>query len=221
MNVLKLTDFSSTEFECSLEIYKSSFPSNETRPIERVVEMLKRDKNYQLFIYLKDNSVVGISLMYIFRSLGIGLLDYMAVKSNYQRQGLGREIFEGTFKKFASDIHDGIGLVIEIQRENAPNLQEREINVRKNRIRFYVRMGAKILERVNYFLPPIQYGTEPEEMYLMIKPLDEIHYLPKESVLQYIEAIYSTIYQYQAKDLLDTISQQLPSKIILSDMVVI
>jgi hypothetical protein len=124
-------------------------------------------------------------------------------------------------KKFASDIHDGIGLVIEIQRENVPNLQEREINGRKNRIRFYMKMGAKILERVNYFLPPIQYGTEPEEMYLMIKPLDEIHYLPKESVLQYIEAIYSTIYQYQAKDLLDTISQQLPSKIILSDMVVI
>jgi hypothetical protein len=84
-------------------------------------------------------------------------------------------------------------------------------------------MGAKILERVNYFLPPLQYGTEPEEMYLMINPLDDkIHYLPKESVLQYIEAIYSTIYRYQAKGLpLDTISQQLPSKIILSDMVVI
>ena len=34
--------------------------------------------------------------------------------------------------------------------------------------------------RVNYLLPPIWYGIEPEEMYLMIKPLNEIHYLPKE-----------------------------------------
>jgi hypothetical protein len=35
MSVLKLTDFSSTEFECSLEIYKSSFPSNEKDPVKR------------------------------------------------------------------------------------------------------------------------------------------------------------------------------------------
>jgi hypothetical protein len=64
-------------------------------------------------------------------------------------------------------------------------------------------------------------GIEPEEMYLMIKPIeDEIRYLPKEFVLQYIGAIYSTIYQYQDKDLLDTISRQCPSEIILSDKVV-
>ena len=80
-----LTDFDSTEFQCSLEIYKSSFPSSERRPTEKVLELLKHDKNYHLFICLKDNSVVGISLLYTFRSLGIGLLDYMGVKPNYQR----------------------------------------------------------------------------------------------------------------------------------------
>jgi N-acetylglutamate synthase-like GNAT family acetyltransferase len=64
--------------------------------------MLKSDKNYQLFICLKDNSVVGMSLMYIFRSLGIGLLDYMAVKPNYQRQGLGREI---SLKALLGNLH--------------------------------------------------------------------------------------------------------------------
>lgn len=222
MSVLKLlTDFESTEFRGGLEIYNSSFPSNEIRPTEKVVEMLKHNKNYQLFICLKDNSVVGISLLYIFRSLGLGLLDYMAVKPNYQRQGLGREIFEGTFKKFASDMRDGIGLAMEIQRVDAPKLLEGEIGLRKNRIRFYMKMGAKILEGVNYFLPPMQSGIEPEEMYLMIKPIDdEMRYLPKESVLQYIEAIYSTIYQYQDKNLLDTISQLCPNKIILTEKMV-
>src|ERR687885_289590 len=94
-------------------------------------------------------------------------------------------------------------------------IEEKDIDIRKNRIRFYAKMGGKILEGVNYFLPPMQSGIEPEEMYLMIKPIeDEIRYLPKEFVLQYIEAIYSTIYQYQDKDLsLDTISRQCPSKI--------
>jgi GNAT superfamily N-acetyltransferase len=138
-----LTDFDSTEFECSLEIYKSSFPSSETRPTEKVVEMLKHDKDYHLFTCLKDNSVVGISLLYTFRSLGIGLLDYMAVKPNYQRQGLGREIFEGTFKKFASDIRDGIGLVVEIQRDDAPKIEEKDINVRKIELDFMRRWVQK------------------------------------------------------------------------------
>lgn len=220
MSILKLTDFNSTEFDCSLEIYRSSFPSNETRPTHQIVDLLKHDKNYQLFICLKDDSVVGISLMYVFRSLGIGLLDYMAVKPDYRGKELGREIFEGTFERFVSDIPNGTGLVMEIQREDIPNLQEREINERKNRIRFYMKMGVKILEGVNYCLPPIQHGIKPEAMYLMIKPLNERQYLPKESVFQYIRAIYSTIYQYHADDLIDNIFQQLPSKIILSDMVI-
>jgi GNAT superfamily N-acetyltransferase len=220
MSIVKLTDFNSAEFDCSLEIYKSSFPPNETRPTQKIVDLLKRDKNYQLFICLKDNSVAGISLMYVFRSLGFGLLDYMAVKPDYQGQGLGREIFVGTFERFASDIPNGTGLVMEIQREDIPNLEEREMNVRKNRIRFYMKMGVKILEDVNYFLPPIQHGIKPEAMYLMIKPLTERQYLLKESIFEYIRAIYSTIYQYHANDLLNNISQQLPSKIVLSDVVI-
>jgi hypothetical protein len=158
--------------------------------------------------------------MYVFRTLGIGLLDYMAVKPDYKRQGLGKEIFKDTLEKFMSDTPDGIGLLMEIQREDAPNLQEGEINVRKHRLRFYSNMGAKILEGVNYLLPPIQHDFEPEQMYLMIKPVNQIDYLPKEYVLQYIETIYSTIYQYQAKDLLDTISRELSNRIVLSDMVV-
>jgi len=220
MVIFQLTDFNSTEFDRILEIYKLSFPPNETRPIEKVVEMLKYDKDYQLYFCLKDDSVVGMSLMYIFRSLRIGLLDYMAVKPDYQGQGIGKEIFEHTFKEFVSYVPDGIGLGMEIQRNDGPNLLEEEIKARKDRIRFYARMGAKNLGGVNYLLPPIIYGIEPEEMHIMIKPINEIDYLPKEYILQYIEAIHSTIYHYQATDLLDIVSQKLPSKIILGDMVV-
>jgi hypothetical protein len=66
MVIKEIDEFDSFEFEQSLDIYKSSFPSNETRPIEKVVVMLKNDKNYHLFISVNYNSVVGISLMYIF-----------------------------------------------------------------------------------------------------------------------------------------------------------
>lgn len=219
MAILKLTDLNSSEFKCSLEIYKSSFSPNETRPIEKVVEMLQNDKNYELFCCLKDNSVVGISLLYTFRSLGIGLLDYMSVIPYYRGQGLGKEIFQATFKNFLSSAPpNATGLLIEVQREEdtTNNLQQAEINTRKNRIMFYSKMGARILDGVSYLLPPLQHNNndQPEEMYLMIKSLKEIYYLPRNSVIQYIETIYSTIYQYQGKDLLEKIYHELPKKIL-------
>jgi GNAT superfamily N-acetyltransferase len=218
MVIKEIEDIDSSKGKKSLDIYKSYFPPNETRPVEKIVEMLRNDENYRLYGYPNDNDdndIIGISLMYIFRSLGIGLLDYMAVISDYQRRGFGKKIFDDTFKKFESDMPNGIGLLMEIQREDMPDLQEQESVIRKDRIRFYMRMGAKILDGVNYILPPIQPGFKAEEMYLMIKPVADIHYLPKESVIRYIEAIYSTIYQYPGNDLLNTISQKLPAEIIL------
>jgi nucleotide-binding universal stress UspA family protein len=98
--------------------------------------------------------------------------------------------------------------LMEIQKVDVPD--PLESNIRKNRVRFYTKAGAKIFDGVNYILPPIHNGIKAEEMYLMIRPLKQIHYLAKESVVQYIGAIYSTIYQYQNNDLLDTISQKLP-----------
>jgi hypothetical protein len=97
MVIKEIDDFDSFEFERSIEIYKSSFPSNETRPVEKVVVMLKNDNDYHLFISVNNNSVVGKSLMYIFKSLRIGLLDYMSVIPSYRRRGIGEELFNFTF----------------------------------------------------------------------------------------------------------------------------
>jgi GNAT superfamily N-acetyltransferase len=213
MVIKELDDFDSFEFEQSLDIYKSSFPSNETRPIEKVVVMLKNDKNYHLFISVNNNSVVGISLMYIFYPLRIGLLDYMAVIPNYRRRGIGEKLFKFTLQKFNALVSNGIGLLIEIQKETV--LDPEESVIRKKRISFYTSLGAKVLEGVNYLLPPMRNGGEAEEMYLMIRPLWEVHHLSKASVVKYISAIYSTIYQYHYNYLLERITQKLPAKIVL------
>ncbi len=180
--------------------------------------MLENDKNYHLTISLKDNLVIGISLMYIFRSLNIGLLDYMTIIPTHGGQGMGKEIFNFTFRKFNSIIPNGIGLLMEIQKENISDKQE--LIIRKNRLRFYSNLGVKFLEGVNYLLPPIYPGSKMEEMYLMIKPLGETYYLSKELVIQYIRNIYSTIYRHYGNDLIDKISSDLPEKIILRPVVI-
>lgn len=203
MILKELDDFHSLEFKKSLDIYKSSFPSNETRPVEKVVKMLKDDKDYHLFIaFDNSNSVVGISLLYAFKSLHIGLLDYMAVDPNYQRKGIGRELFRFTLQDLSSLNPLVIGLIMEIQKEDVPDPEDSRM--RKDRIRFYSQLGAKVLDGINYLLPSQNRG-KPEEMYLMIVPFKEIHSLPKRSVIQYVNAIYSTIYQYENKDLLNAV----------------
>jgi len=218
MIIKEIKDYNSFEFKQSINIYENSFPFNETRPFEDIVNMLRNDKNYHLIVSLNNNSVIGISLMYIFRSLNIGLLDYMAISPSYRGQGLGKEIFNFTFEKLCSIITNGIGLLIEIQKENNL-LDHQEMTIRKNRIGFYNKLGVKLLDKVNYLLPPIYSSIKEEEMYLLIKPIKKIYYLSKEQVIRYINIIYSTIYKYYDNGLLDKISSNIPEKIILRSLV--
>lgn len=90
MIIKELDDFGSSEFQQCIEIYNSSFPSNETRPVQKVVEMLKHDENYHLYVSIENDSVVGISLIYTFKDLRFGLLDYIAVIPSYQGKMLAR-----------------------------------------------------------------------------------------------------------------------------------
>lgn len=217
MILKEIEDFHSWEFKQSLNIYKSSFPSNETRPVEKVVKMLGEDKDYHLLTATDNNAVVGISLLYAFRSLHIGLLDYMAVHPKYQRRGIGKKLFGFTVQKLSSQIPLAIGLIMEIQKENVPEPYERVI--RKDRIRFYRGLGVKLLDGVNYLLPSQNRG-KPEEMYLMIVPSTEMHSIPKRSIIRFVDALYSTIYQYENKDLLNAVFHDLPTTIIVRDMVI-
>ncbi len=217
MTIKEIDDYNSFEFKQSIDIYKNSFPYNETRSPGDIINMLKNDKNYHLIVSLNNYSVVGISLLYIFRSLNFGLLDYIAITPSYRGQGLGKKIFNFTFKKLCSIIPNGIGLIMEIQKENV--FDQQAMTIRKNRIRFYSTLGVKLLDKVNYLLPPIHHASKEEEMYLMIKTIEKKYYLFKEQVIQYINNIYSTIYKYSGNDLLDRISLNMPEKIILRSLV--
>jgi len=211
--IKEIIDYNSSEFKQSIEIYKNSFPYNETRSSEDIEYMLKNDKNYLLIVSLNNNIVIGISLFYVFRSLNIGLLDYLVITPSFRGHGIGKELFNFTFEKVVSIISNGIGLLIEIQQENIFDQQEK--NIRKNRIQFYSTLGVKLLDKVNYLLPAIHSGTKEEEMYLMIKPIKKIDYLSKEQISLYIRKIYHIVYQYFDNDLIDRTISKMPEKIML------
>lgn len=136
MILKEVENLDSSEFKQSIEIYKYSFPANETRPADKIVDMLRNDQDYHLFISLNNELVTGMSLMHVFSSLRMGLLDYMAVIPNLRGRGIGNNLFNFTFKKFRSIVSNGVGLMMEVQKDNARNLQEGTL--RKKRIKFYL-----------------------------------------------------------------------------------
>ncbi len=211
----KIVDTTCAEFEQALQIYSTSFPPVETKPIYKIVKMIKTDQNYCLFVTIEDHLVVGLSLLYTFPLLGIGLLDYLAVTPNWQRKGIGTRLFRYTLNRLIHEMPNSVGLLLEIQTENVSDPIERKI--REDRLTFYSRLGVKNLAGVSHLIPP-QHGTKPEQAYLMIAPLKTIYSLSKDTVIQYIRALHSKVYQYSSRDLLDVVTQSLPEQILLSDI---
>ncbi len=50
-----------------------------------------------------------------------------------------------------------------------------------------------------------------------VRPLVEMRYLSKDTIISFIDAIYSRIYKYDESDLLERLEQRLPEKIYLLD----
>ena len=67
----------------------------------------------------------------------------MAVIPSYQKQGIGKKLFNFTLEKLNSFVSGGIGLLMEIQRENVQDVQEAIL--RKNRMKFYMSLRALLM----------------------------------------------------------------------------
>jgi len=219
MIIKEIKNLTHEEFEELRNIYLSTFPLKNAKQLDgyvnHIYDMLRYDNRYHLYAALEGRSMIGISLLYVFKNLKMALLDYMAITPNFQRGGIGRKLFEFTDNKFNHLIPDNIGMLLEVPKETVSDLDERQR--RKRRIRFYSRLGVKVLRGVNYLLP-IQIDGDVEEMYLMIKLSKNITWIPKKSIANFINSIYSDLYEYRKSDLLDKTIDNLPDHIDIEEL---
>lgn len=219
MIIKEIKNLTHEEFEELRNIYLSTFPLKNAKQLDgyvnHIYDMLRYDNRYHLYAALEDRSMIGISLLYVFENLKMALLDYMAITPNFQRGGIGRKLFEFTDNKFNHLIPDNIGMLLEVPKETVSDLDERLR--RKRRIQFYSRLGVKVLRGVNYLLP-IQIDGDVEEMYLMIKLSKNITWIPKKSIANFINSIYSDLYEYRKSDLLDKTIDNLPDHIDIEEL---
>lgn len=212
--IKEIRNLDSLEFKQFLDIYLTSFPAIETKPVEKIILLLKSN-NYHLFAVIENNCVIGFSLLYVFESLGVGLLDYMAVVPKKQGLGMGTLIFKYTLEQLRSILEDPLGMLLEIQNDAITD--PKEYMKRKKRLKFYAKLDVKVLEGVRYLIPP-QHGNEPEETYLMIAPLQKINEISGKFIVECVSAIHQTVYQYMKTDLMDRMKQTLPSNIHISSI---
>lgn len=219
MIMKEIRNLTHTEFEELRNIYLSTFPLENAKQLDmylnHIYDMLKNDNRYHLYAALEGKSMIGISLLYVFENLKLALLDYMAVTPNFQRRGIGRKLFEFTNNELNRCIPDNIGMLLEVPKENVSDLDE--LRRRKKRIQFYSNVGVKVLKGVNYLLP-IQTDGDAEEMYLMIKLSKNITWISKKSIIDFIDSVYTDIYDYRKSDLLSKIIANMPDVIDIDDL---
>jgi GNAT superfamily N-acetyltransferase len=200
-------------------IYLSTFPLENAKQLDTYInhihDIFGYDNIYHLYAALEDGSIIGISLLYIFDNLKMALLDYMAVTPNFQRRGIGKKLFEFTNNEFNRCIPDNIGMLLEVPKENV--FDPDELLRRKRRIQFYSRLGVKLLRGVNYLLP-IQIDGDVEEMYLMIKLSKNISWISKKNIANFINSVYSDLYECRKSDLLDKTINNLPDHIQIEEL---
>lgn len=214
MIIKEIRNLTHTDFEELRNIYVSTFPLENAKQLDiyinHIYDMLRNDNRYHLYAAVEDRSIIGISLLYIFEYLKMALLDYMAVMPNFQRLGIGRKLFEFTNNELNRFIPDNIGILLEVPKENVSDPDE--WLRRKRRIQFYSTLGVKVLKSVNYLLP-IQIDGDVEEMYLMIKLSKNITWISKKSIVDFINSVYTDVYDYRRTDLLSKTIANLPDVI--------
>jgi len=191
-----------------IKLYMNSFSAVERRPIEKLNEMVKNDEKYHLYLVKEDNLTIGFALVCELPDEKVSLLDYMVINDSFQRKGIGSKLLQYCIDSMQSK--NFLGLLLEIQLEDVRDSDERKI--RKDRIRFYKKFGAKTFENVEYYIPP-QSGNIAEKLHLMIIPFNKLDSFPKKSVENFVKKMHLEIYHSKRMDLIEKTVQSLSDTI--------
>jgi acetyltransferase (GNAT) family protein len=189
-----------------LAIYEKSFPIEVLVSPEVIVALIekgdRRDLGAAVFhigAALEDDVVVGGAVFIFLRRCNIGFINYIFVESGRRGRGVGEFIYHhlrSILERDATALNDRQleGVLFEVEREDSPTALGEPMEKIK-RLRFFGRMGAGILEGLDYVQPPLHAGEDPLPMYLMFEPIGTRKKLPSLTrLVSWVENIYRVVY---------------------------
>jgi GNAT superfamily N-acetyltransferase len=192
--ISEVKDVNTAQFREATDIYQQSIPATERQSIDTLKQRISSGKE-KLYIAEKDGKVAMMALLYPLEATQFVLLDYMAVKEEHRKHGVGSE-----FLKKIYDITGFKNKLFLIEVEDPKIGTEEEQQTRQRRVYFYRKNGAKILKNLHYVLPPLQ-GTTPTDMILLvISPTNRLIWLAGEALKEAIVQIYEELYGRSESD---------------------
>ncbi|MBK9935482.1 MAG: GNAT family N-acetyltransferase [Cytophagaceae bacterium] len=174
-----------TQFE---EVYTDAFPANERQPLRVILDRINHKKETLLAAFI-DVELVAFALLFELQNTEYYLLDYLAIKKDHRSKGLGGEmlkkVLEFSFAKNKS-------ILLEVDH---PNNSENELQ-NTNRIKFYQKYGAKIIDNLIYELPDLEKKNNPTFQFLMIIQKDRtIDKISGKEIKVILEQLYYQLYE--------------------------
>ena len=207
----QVKDTNTTQFTQAIDIYTQSIPATERQTVDTIKERITSGKE-TLYIGEKDGKISMMALLYPLEGTQFVLLDYMAVKEEHRKHGVGSE--------FLKNINEITGLknklfICEVEDPKIGSEQEQE--TRQRRVYFYRKNGAKILKHVQYVLPPLQGNTPTDMILLVISKNDRVVWLAGEAIKEAVVQIYSELYGRNESDpLLSPVLESIQPKVDLT-----
>ncbi|MCL4562644.1 MAG: GNAT family N-acetyltransferase [Chloroflexi bacterium] len=195
----ELTDPSSALAWQAFRILQASFPPEEIETEEQIARRMLADQipdgNHRSHTWaaVRDGRVTGVAIFSYYRDIRTGFLGYLAVDPHTRSQGLGSWLFQRSIEQLALDAVDlgdekPMGMCLEVERPEAAQTDE-EKQLRHRRIRFYRRLGAEIIEGVDFIGPPLKPDLPPVPYYLMFRPIDCPQGLSRDDLAAIVDAI--------------------------------
>ncbi len=169
------------EFDAQVrDLYERSFHPAELRSYDDMLASLGTDDvlRTRLIMAWQGDRVLGLSLFKYHAQPGFGYLWYLCVGQDTRGLGIGGKLYNATLddlKRISEENGSGLKcMMFEVERMDAESHPEYGDPIK--RMRFYDRMGARMITGYDYRQPPIPPHDEVL-LQLMVHPLN----MPEES----------------------------------------
>ena len=152
------------------QLYATSFAEAEREPAEVILRSIEQGSGFTLRA-LADSRTVGLAAGHVLEEPATTFLVYLAVGPLWRSRHLGRALFDEADRSGAARLIErarvSSGIVWEIDDPSA-DVNPSERNVRQGRLRFFEKLGGRMLE-TPYVQPPVD-GHTLLPMRLMFRP---------------------------------------------------
>jgi GNAT superfamily N-acetyltransferase len=177
------------------ELYVTSFPESERTSFSIILDGIR---NGGICVYIavdQTDKLIGFATITRLQRIGVWFLDYIAVTEKSRNQGVGSKLI----RLITNDLKliKAPGLIFEVETEDEGLEEEKDI--RKRRIEFYKRNGARPVECAPYYRMPNLAGEGSLGMRLMWIPILE-ESLHGSRLEECIKDMYSQLYGREMGD---------------------